>query len=106
MTAILDDGSNFSCDLNDVRGVVLDEPPLIKEVRAGTKIIALFKEGEPFRSGVVKKILESPDKSAPNVLVKFATKDEEVRPFEYIRLLKHVKSGGKVLLFDLRYIFR
>ena len=91
---ILDDGASWSCDVNDVRGVVLDEPPLAKEIVVGTKVIALVKEGEPLKAGVVTKIMESSDKASVNVLVRFSAEEEDTKPLEYIRLLRSVKNGG------------
>ena len=90
---ILDDGAMWSCDVNDVRGVVLDEVPLPKEIAVGVKVIALVKESEPMQVGVVTKLLESSDN--PNVLVRFSAEQEEVKPLEYVRLLRSVKQGGE-----------
>ena len=92
---ILDDGTIWSCDVNDVRGVALDETPLAKEIAVGTNVIALIKEGEPMQRGVVIKIMESSDTGSPNVLVRFSSGQEEAKSFEYIRVLRSVKQGGK-----------
>ena len=97
MSVIVDGERTLSYDLNDVRGVVLDELPLVSEVAVGTKVIAFVKDDEPYRAGVVLRILESSDQSVPNVLVKFGPGEEEVKPFEQIRLLKNVKNGGELL---------
>jgi hypothetical protein len=92
---ILDDGATWECDVNDVRGVALDEVPLAKEIAVGTNVIALLKEGEPMQRGVVAKVMESSDTESPNVLIRFSSGQEEVKPFEYIRLLRSVKQGGE-----------
>ena len=94
------DDATVSYDLDDVRGVVLDELPLVSEIAVGTKVIASKKEGEPFQAGVIMQILESSDKNVPNVLVKFGEDDVEVKPFEHIRVLKNVKNGGRVNMVE------
>ncbi len=97
INVILDDGATWSCDVNDVRGVVLDVTPLAKEIAVGTTVIALVKEGEPMQRGVVTKVMDSSDTGSPNVLVRFSAEDQEPKPLDYIRLLRSVKNGGKRL---------
>ena len=100
------DGVSLVYDLNDVRGVVLDELPLVSDIAVGSKVIAFVKDDEPYKAGVVLRILDSSDKNIPNVLVKFGEDNEEVKPFEHIRLLKNVKNGGKSLTIIFDFLFR
>ena len=95
INVILNDGNSWSCDINDATGVVLDETPLVKEIAVGTKVISVVTEGAPMQAGIVTKLIESSDTENPNVLVRFSQQQEEVKPFEYIRLLRSVKYGGE-----------
>ena len=95
INVILDDGATWSCDVNDARGVVLDEAPLAKEIAVGSKVITLVKEGEPMQAGVVTQVMESSDPDSPNVSVRFSSEQEDAKPLKYIRLLRSVKQGGE-----------
>lgn len=88
--------------MNDVRGVVLDEMPLPKELAVGTKVIAVVKEGEPMQVGVVTKIIESGVPEKPNVLVRFSQELEETKPLDHVRLLRSVRHGGGLCSQALR----
>lgn len=101
MSVIMDDASTtWSYDVNDVRGVVLDQTPLIKEIAVNQLVIALIKEGEPMKVGVVTKVIQgSVDQEEPTIFIRFSAEQEEEKPLDLIRLIKNVNIGGIYLKF-------